>query len=413
MQRGVAVVVGGLVVALVAAVSALAAVSGGSQSNHAQARADARQQLAALAVPPGAKQVSQDTSVHRNLSPCPPLCNAEEAVVDDSRFWRVPGDPKSVAAWVSSHAPAGARVRSSGPEPGYQGNYQVWFWFGGEPGHVVGRSVIVEVAPAQGGGSAMRADSEAKWIVTRPRWDRIPRSVRVVTVRFLLEGHPSQPVTFTGLQALRPIERLIDHAQVRQPGPLPPCPFQIGQGFSLSFRAHRDGPVLARAAAAFTCPPYMSLNVGGRGGPTFISPWPLWDRLVSMGAVRRCSSNDLALQSKGVHRSGNEHYGALGLIDQGSSTCEIQPGAKVRLRGPGHRPLAIPISHRRVGKPWFVAPHVPLGIRVVWTRTCPRNQVATVQLLFRAAPPLSARIRDSREFTPCQAKVELFLGLFG
>jgi hypothetical protein len=410
MQRGVAGVVG-LVVALLAAAGAQAAVSGATQRNHAQASGDARRQLAAFSAPAGAKQVSQDSSAHRNLSPCPPLCNGGEAVIDDSRFWRVPGDPQSVAAWEMAHAPAGARVRSSGPEPGYQGNYQLWFSFGGDPGHVVGRTIIVEVAPAKGGGSAMRADSETKWIVTRPRWDRIPKSVRVVTVTFKLEGHPSRPVTFTGLQALRRIKRSIDHAQVRQPGPFPSCPFQISKSFSLSFRARRGGPVLARANPYFTCPSDMSLSVRGRHGPLFISPTKLLNVLVGMGAASECSRSDLALETSGVHRSGSEQYGALELVDQGPSACEIQPGSKVTLLGSGHRPLAIPVSHRRVGESWFVAPHVPLGIHVTWARACRHNQVAAVQLRVAGEPPLSARIQNSRDFAPCQAKVELFLGL--
>jgi hypothetical protein len=413
MQRGVVGVVVGLAALLFVAASAQAAVSGSTKRNHAEARADAKRQLASFSVPPGSNRVSQDPSAGHTLSPCPPVCDGGEAVVDDSRFWRVPGDPQSVASWVRSHVPAGARVRSSGPEVGYPGTYQVWFSFDAAPGRVVGRLVIVEVAPAKGGGSVLRADSQAKWIVTRPRWDHIPKSARVVTVTFLLEGHPSRPVTFTSRQKLRPIVRSIDQAQVRQPEPAPPCPAETVEAFRLSFRARAGGPVLARAAAYFTCPSDMSLSVRGQHGPLLISPSKLWNILVGIGAVSLCSRGDLTLKSRGVHRSGNERYGALEIVDQNPNTCEIGPGETVALFGRGRRPLDIPVSDRGLSGPFFVTPRVPLGMRVAWRRTCKRDQVARVQLRLQGlSPPLSAPIQDYRRFTPCQATVEFFLGLF-
>jgi hypothetical protein len=411
MRRAV-VGLGGLLIVFGVAVGAMGAVSRATMRNRAEARVDAKRQLASVLLPSGAREVGGDPSVHRTLGGCDLACNFfldDTALVDEYRFWRVPEAPKELESWVRAHPPTGGRFRSSGEwptglrKPPY---LYVLFGFPPESGHVFGRSLEVKIANAKGGGSAVRVDGAAIWRVTRPRWDKIPHSVRVLTARVEYGDALSRPVTLSPTRQRAVILSVINSARVRQPAPLPSCPFQLGSSVSLAFRAQRAGPVLARVGASFSCPPYMSLTVGGRSGPVFDTPFSLWNVLIKYGAVAPCAGSALALESSGVQGSGEQPFASLRMVDKSRHACEIRE-ATVQLFGPDHRPLPVPVFYRGSITRLLLAPQVPLGIRVTPRRTCTDRQVARIQLsIMGLRRSLSAPIHKHRRFTPCQATVE-------
>ena len=417
MRRVVVGLVAGLSVVFGVAGGAMGAVTGATMRNRAEARGDAKRQLASVLLPSGARRVAGDQSVHRTLGSCDLACNINYGdQFDEHGFWRVPEAPQSVQSWVRAHPPAGGHLRSSGEYPAGIGKppyLYVLFAFPSDRGRVFGRVLEVDIAGAEGGGSAVRVDSAAIWVVTRPRWDKIPSAAGVVTARVEFGGAWSQPVTLGSTRRLALIVFLINSAHVRQPGPLPPCGFQLPRAASLVFRARRGGPVLARVGASLTCPPYMSLTVGGRSGPLFDSPFKLWNVLLGDGAVRPCAGSELALTASGVHGSGANRFASLRIDDQSRHVCELKE-ATVELLGRDHKQLPVLVFYQGSLTRLLLSPHVQLGIRVTGTGTCRRNQVTRIQLSILGLPlPLSAGIREYRRFTPCNATVKFTsLGFF-
>lgn len=400
----------GFAVGALAPGQAAAAVTPGTHRNQVHARADAAAQLAALSLPPGASRVRSDPSVGSTLDgygwPGP---ERSPATIDDHQYWRVPGDPQDVEAWVRGHAPSGSQVRSSGLGPGQPSIYYVCFKFPTDAGHVDRRTLIVEVTSARGGGSAVRADAAATWVLEKPRWEHVPASAHVVTAWLSLGGSSSRTVTFTSREQVARIKRVIDHEGVKQPEFPPPCPAHAPESVTLVFRARAGGPVLARAGLGPDCPPGMGLSVRGRRGPELWFPEALWTWLLHIGVVGQCSRGQLALKNAGVRLQGSQHLATLQIVDTGRHTCEFKRGATVRLLGARERPLPIPIGHRGVLRGWLIAPRDSVDVSISWTSSCHRNQVAAVRLSIAGSPPpLATSIKDRRRFTPCKVDIAYY-----
>ena len=255
----------------------------------AEAKADAARQLSQLSLPAGTQRVSGDPSASSSLGRRPNYhvggvgaryVAQRPYVVDDHRFSRMSEDPASVASWVRAHPPRGSVGkwfrRSDGASL-----YTIGFGFPGDPGRVVQRALVIQVTAARAGGSAIRADAMAEWLPVRPGWDQVPKRARVLTATLVIDraGKPrtSRTATFTTLATVRPIVHVIDHARAVAPVIPPPCaPKLTYETVHFSFRARRDGPVLASGSAGFYCIPRLRLEVGGRRGPTLLTPPRLW-----------------------------------------------------------------------------------------------------------------------------------------
>jgi hypothetical protein len=137
----------------------------------AQARADAAHELAAMPLPRGAQRVHGDQSVNGDLRPDMTAC-VPKYVVDDHAYWRVPGKPADVSAWIVAHPPAQVTWTSNGElsDHGAPTMWSVDFGFRATPKvHV--RGLFIAIAAAKGGGSAIRADGVAVW---SPRRGDVP-----------------------------------------------------------------------------------------------------------------------------------------------------------------------------------------------------------------------------------------------
>jgi hypothetical protein len=127
--------------------------------------ADAAREFASLVLPPRARKVRQDRSVTGVLGSIDNPACTKKYVVARHGFWRLPGKPPLLAAWISQHPPPGITASagwSSLPNPGYVYPQTVAFFFAGARG-VTARGLYVTVAAAKGGGTALRADGVAVW----------------------------------------------------------------------------------------------------------------------------------------------------------------------------------------------------------------------------------------------------------
>lgn len=260
-----ALLVGVALAALAAGAVALAATTA---ANKRAAQRQAPALLASLQLPVGAVAVSRDPSAGRLLATAPSAA-ATANVVDLHRFWVVPGDPASVLAWFRAHPPGGSQANLNGESATPRGLATAWsgFWSGPATSSLSDRELIVTVARAPSGGTAVRADAQVVWVTARPSWEQVPRGARVVTVTSRRLGREtSNPVTVTGA-TFAEIAKRVDALPAAQPGAVA-CPIDSGRLVLLVFRHDRSGPALATVVADTSGCGGVSFRLGNRLAPT-------------------------------------------------------------------------------------------------------------------------------------------------
>lgn len=197
-------------------------------SNRALARAVANTLLGQVAPPAGARVVSSDPerpSVNPWLG-LPATRPASPLAVDLGRFWRVPGDPKSVIDWISAHPPAGLTKsgQSAGADHGTTRFWGVTFTARSIPGRISQAQLSVGVTAADGGGTALRADAVVVWMIPRPAGERVPAGVRSVLVSVDHYGRGAfKAATVTAPGKVARLVAYVNSRQLAQPGAIN-CP---------------------------------------------------------------------------------------------------------------------------------------------------------------------------------------------
>ena len=83
-------------------------------------------------------------------------------LADVHGYWRVPGKPAAVIAWIEAHRPASSTpaVSRDGPRNHAGGGWTGWFAAFAFPAQHSGASheLLIAVTAAKGGGTALRAD---------------------------------------------------------------------------------------------------------------------------------------------------------------------------------------------------------------------------------------------------------------
>ena len=144
--------------ALLVAATALAR-SPSERKAMARARADVTRQLRYVRLPHGARKVSTDPSyhgLHLEGKFCLPKYTAWR-----HEFWRVPRTPESVSTWLQKHPPLHNLGYDLTGMP--DGKETVWDMTVPFKSHkrVLGQTIDIQLGYAQGGGTAVRVDSEA------------------------------------------------------------------------------------------------------------------------------------------------------------------------------------------------------------------------------------------------------------
>jgi hypothetical protein len=273
-----ALVVTGCAAAPSAAPSASRRATGPAATPRERAVADAAAILTAFVPPPGAQRLAKAPDADGGWLRFPSSTLGSIALVDDVSFWTAPGQPQAVLAWEAAHLP-----RRFTPEDQDFGppSWDRTFSLAPIPGVLDGRDLVVEVAAAGGGQTAIRVDAQVAWQPPRAAGERIPSAARVVTIAEVpgvLPGtsHPPAPVTITGVAVVTRLAALVDGLPLSTIGPGASCPAPLGPEVQLTFRGSPSGPPLAVAQGPAGCGTVL-FTVDGRQQPaleltdTFIS----------------------------------------------------------------------------------------------------------------------------------------------
>ncbi len=247
-----------------AAHTTTAPVTAASPTPRQRAVADAAAIVRAFVVPPGARRLQQVPDVLK--VPSSTLVSA--TLVDDVSFWRAPGQPQAVLAWEQAHLP---RRFTPGDADFGPPSWDRTFSLPPIPGVLNARDLVVEVAGAGNGQTAIRVDAQVSWQPPRPAPERVPPATRVVTITELPSldpraRRPPAPVTITGLAVVRRLAALVDSLQLSTIGPGAPCPAPAGGGIRLTFLATAGGPPLAAAQGPAACGT-VQFSVAGKRQP--------------------------------------------------------------------------------------------------------------------------------------------------
>lgn len=270
---------------LAAAVVAGSAAAHGptAASNKRAAQQAAPRLLAALALPPGATAVTADPSRPHVLGGAPtrPLT---PRLVDVHGFWRVPGDPQTVLAWIEDHPPTAGMRGVSGASAYSNGASTEWdgYTFKPVPGILYSRTLLVEVAAAAGGATALRADAQVVWYLPRPASERVPAGVRAIAISWRRPvNQASGSVEVTDATKVRQIVRWVDGLATTQVTTLS-CPNDTGPSVKLSFERSADSAPLAIVTADGSGCGFVSFGLSGRAQPPLSGGPKLIDRLQSL-----------------------------------------------------------------------------------------------------------------------------------
>jgi hypothetical protein len=280
---------------LAAVLLAVPAVTGtsGAQSRAADrglAHRDAQRILRSLRLPPGAVKVVADPSSPRLLG-APPSTPLIPKLVDVHGFWRVPGNLSDVLAWVKAHAPPGSHPgmsgeSASGPRSGPATISTAWVGFGFPviPGARGYRELIVTVARARGGGTALRADAQSAPLARRSPTERIPVGVTAIQIsERSVSGSTRPPFNVTDGAKVRQIVELVDALPLGPSGSIA-CPADMGPYVTLTFMT--AGHAVATAVADGSGCGFVGLSIHGTHQPALAGGANLISRLSSLLGVR-------------------------------------------------------------------------------------------------------------------------------
>jgi hypothetical protein len=249
-----------------------------------RAAADAVSMLAAFHPPPGATRTGP--------LKVPLLAQVRQPVTPDlvtrTQWYRAPGQPLTVLAWVTVHCPSGMTLSGSGgvgwiparcgsrtlrqlprmpgmPPPGMRFP-PVW----DDVFSSAGGDLEVSVAADGRDTVAIRVDAQVIWLPAKPAAERIPATAKVVTITHVPGTEPQPagdtPVTITDPATVARIAAIVDGLPVFPPG-IRFCPLYDGSGMRLTFRATLSGPALAVVTAQTGGCGVVAVTIGGKPMP--------------------------------------------------------------------------------------------------------------------------------------------------
>jgi hypothetical protein len=223
-----------------------------------------------LALPPGAVVSGLVRGTPIELwSPSNRLAIANH--VDVYRVWRLRQSPGRVMAFIEAHRPAGSSLgvgteassaANGGPAKVQAATVEINF---SATRSGIWRQLAVDIVSLDGGVTALRVDSEAGWVMPRPKSDLIPAGVTRVELEWRLRtGAHHGLVTVTKPQRVKALVSLFNSLPSAQRGTglCKRAPY----GFiRFAFEAGQGTPPLALATWA---PPCQNLGLEINGGPS-------------------------------------------------------------------------------------------------------------------------------------------------
>ena len=233
-------------------------------------------------VPPGGQRLPKAPDILK--VPSSTLVSA--TLVDEVSFWRAPGQPQAVLAWEQAHLSRRFTPGDAGFGPP---SWDRTFSLSAVPGVLNARDLLVEVAGAGNGQTAIRVDAQVAWQPPRPASSLVPSAARVLTITQLASSlpgarRPPAPVTITDPAVTRRIASLINGLLVF-PLEYASCPAFMGGGLQLTFRARSGGPALAVANTDGVCHEVW-LTIGGKQQPGLTDPASLDAQIRKIAGLR-------------------------------------------------------------------------------------------------------------------------------
>ena len=270
----------------------------GAGSPRQRAVADAARIIASFPRPPGAERTGLIASLTAPGEG--PAATPDIATV--TQWYRAPGRPQAVLAWIRAHVPSGFTLGGEG-----SGSYapgptaaptQSWtdqLELPPVPGVLTQRWLVVLVV-ADGDQTAIRADAQVVWLPARPVAEQIPPDARVVTITPVFGIRPAkrfvrldQAVTVTSPAKVAAIAAVIDGLPLFPPGAFS-CPADFGAAMRLTFRTSPQGPVVAQLSAQYGGCGVVSVSIDGRAMPALSdytgSGQQLQQRVLAIAGVR-------------------------------------------------------------------------------------------------------------------------------
>jgi hypothetical protein len=380
-------------------------------ANQRLARAFARRALASVRLPVGSRRVRTDpapgTLAHPQSQP-----GAEHAV-DRPRFWRVPGTPGELLAWLRRHTPHGTYLTLSGAG-GQRGVTYVWtrgYSYRVLPSEIYQAELDLAVAAASGGGTAVRVDAYAAGLVPRPQWERVPPAVTSVSISaWSVNGRHSYPLaSVTNSARVAWLIRLVDETQIVQPGGFIGCPLIAPAEplLRLRFRS-ASGATLAQAAEV-PCGG-LKFAVGGRSGPPLGLNADLTGLLWARHVLATCSS--ISVKPEPLAHTPRPVLFTLPfeIRDSSASACGLRGYPQVRLHllagsWVTPREARIPAGHPVTPAPVLLDSGWPAQTSISWPDPkCKAQAFNRAQLRLPGVPtPLTVRLRGT--VAPCGDRI--------
>jgi hypothetical protein len=236
--------------------SAPALSSAAGQSTKQQAEAAAAALLAEFVPPRGARRLAGPPNLPDGGEQHPQFSLVPNSMVDEAAFWEAPGDPPSLLSWEQARLTGKGFTLGGaafGP-PSWDREFDL-----PAAGVLTSRELMVEVAGAGNGQTAIRLDADVAWQPSRPPGDLVPNAARVVTISELVSENlqakrSPAPVTITDPTVVGRLAALVDSLPV---SPLVNeaviCPAPVGTSLQLAFRARTGGPVVALVQTDQAC----------------------------------------------------------------------------------------------------------------------------------------------------------------
>jgi hypothetical protein len=270
-------------VIMVLAIGAAAAFAASSLSaNRRAAHRQARALLEELKLPPGAEQMTTEPPGHSGFLTGKEGLVASSAQTVGHAWWTVPGTPAAAYAYIRAQPPRGAHVFATGSTWSTQTGItsrSITFQWPAVQGVLDQRLLQATVTPLAGGGTAVLAESDAIWLVPRPRSERIPTGTHSLQITVAHLGGATIATYTVGGAGLRRVEQRFDGLEIGQPYAIN-CPAEIYQGareVTLAFQS-AGGTTLARAewtayagwgSKSFECNE-ISFSVAGHPKPALL-----------------------------------------------------------------------------------------------------------------------------------------------
>jgi len=257
-----------------------------SASPRQRAVADAARIMASFPRPPGAVRTGLIASLTQ--SGARPITPDLASV---TRWWRVPGRPQAVLAWIRAHLPSGFTPAGTGAGAG---TWTGMFALPAVPSVLTQRELVV-LATQDRGQTAIRVDAQVVWLPARPAAERVPPDASVVTVTPVFGLNPNQyaerrdrAFTVTDPAKVARITAVVN-GLTRFPAGEFSCPAEFGGQMRLTFATRPGGPVVARLTAQYGGCGVVSVRIGGRDMPALSesgnSGPPLQQRVLAIAGV--------------------------------------------------------------------------------------------------------------------------------